>query len=104
MVGKGRIAPYPMLDPEGRMRQRIVLLRCTEVEPDARQAMNRLKLGAGDVLVIVPQQPTVPGGLVRCERRKEKRHANQPGWPPARLASRTNGRLLRRARSRHAAT
>ena len=77
------------------MRDGVVLLRRTEVEPDARQAMKGLQLRAGDVLVVVPQQPAVPRRLIRGERGNEKRHADQPRWPRTRRTLRTSGRLLR---------
>ena len=76
MVGKCRITPDAMLNPEGRMRDGVVLLRCAEVEPDARQAMKGLQFRAGDVLVVVPQQPAAPHRLIRGERGKEKRQSN----------------------------
>src|SRR5262249_54705873 len=82
VIGQRRIAPHAVLKPERRMREWVILLRCSEVEPDSRQPMQRLELDARDVLVIVPQQSAVPNGLIRGERGNQKDGTDEPRWPP----------------------
>src|SRR5579872_1027187 len=43
VITQNSIAPEAMLDPERRMQQRIILLRGSQLKPDAPQAMKRLK-------------------------------------------------------------
>src|SRR5262245_36495054 len=64
------VAEEAMLDPEGRVRERVVLLRRAELRPDAPESADRLQLRPRHVMVIVPQHAAVPDGLV-SERHDE---------------------------------
>lgn len=69
MVAEGRIAPETMHEPEGRMRDGVILLCRADVEPDAPQSGGRLEVGPRQMCVVVPQHPAVPRRMVRDQRR-----------------------------------
>ena len=64
VIAEHRIAPQSMLQPEGAVQQRVILLRGAEVEPDAPQTVQRLQVGPRDVHVVVPEQRAVQRGQV----------------------------------------
>jgi hypothetical protein len=73
VVPKRRVAPEPMLQPEGGVDDRVVLLGRARLEPDAAEAVERTEGGRGEVLLVVPEQSAVPGGVVGGERDDDER-------------------------------
>ena len=53
-----------MEQPEGRMDDRVVLLRRADLEPDSPQPFTGYQLGLRDAPVVVPQLAAVPRGLI----------------------------------------
>ncbi len=68
MVAQGVVRPELMLNPEGRVRQWVVLLSGARIEPNAPQSLGRAQIAAGDVAVVVPEDAAVPGWIIGCQR------------------------------------
>ena len=70
--------PYMMLNPECRVQDGVILLRCPKIEPYAAQAAQRLQSGSCDVGFIVPQDSAPQGGPVsgKCKNKEENYKAN----------------------------
>src|SRR3954453_17876170 len=73
MIAEHSVAPQSMLQPERAVQERIVLLRRTQIEPDAPEATPRLQVRAGDVHVVVPDQAAAERGQIHQERRTDDR-------------------------------
>ena len=78
VIAQRGVAPQLVLDPEGGVQQRIILLRGPQVEPDAVQSVPRAQFGAGHVRVIVPDESAVPGRLICQEDRDHQGDEEQP--------------------------
>src|SRR4051794_31906215 len=63
-----------MLDPKRAVQKRIVLLRGPWFKPDARESTHRLKLGLGDVRIIIPKLLTIPSWPIdhECGQQNER--------------------------------
>jgi hypothetical protein len=64
VVAERRVAPEAVLDPEGGMKDRIVLLGRVDVRPDAGKAGKGAKVGTCDVARVVPEQGPVERGPI----------------------------------------
>ena len=82
MVTEDRVAPKAVLQPEGRVEHRIVLLGGADVEPDASEAADRLQLRPGDVQVVVEKEPAAESREISEQRGRKKKRCQQQ-VPPA---------------------
>lgn len=62
VVAKHRVAPQSVLDPEGSVKDRIVLLRGPQVGPDAPEAMERPNSGLVTCAVSSQRSPPLRAG------------------------------------------
>ena len=67
MIAGRRIAPKPLLQPVGSMKQRIVLLSCPRDEPDSPQAMDEWQ----STYYVVSRIQRLPAA---------KHHLQRSGW------------------------
>ena len=82
VVAEGGVTPDRVLDPKGRMQQRIVLLRGSDLEPDAKEPRPGLQIGSRDMTFIVPEQLPGQSGVVggqAGDQQEEKHQADGPG-------------------------
>ncbi len=56
MITDDSVAPDAVLQPEGAVEQRIVLLGCAEVKPDAPEPFQRLHGGPREMSVVIPER------------------------------------------------
>src|SRR5438477_13109946 len=78
-----RIAPKLLLEPEGTMKERIVLLGCPWLEPDSPQTLQGTQPGTRDIGGVIPQNSTVPGGVIGQHRDHRQNQAEKPpAFPP----------------------
>ncbi len=77
VVAHHRVAPDPVLEPEGGVKNRVVLLRGTDLEPDAPKAPQGLEAGDRDMKVIVQEPTAGVGRVIRDERRREEKGGQQ---------------------------
>ena len=75
MVAGNRIAPETVFEPERSVNDRIVLLGCAHVEPDAPETVDGLQFRLGNVQVVVEQPPAAG----RREIGRRDRDQEQPG-------------------------
>src|SRR2546425_184124 len=71
-------SPQPVLDPEGGMHERVILLGGFQVEPDTREAVPGSEIGVGYVGPVIPENPTVPGRSVDDDDRGQQRGDEEP--------------------------
>ncbi len=86
------VAPEPVLDPEGGVGERVVLLGRPELEPDSPEPVERLQLRTRHVRGVVPEPLAVPGRSIREERHDQQDQQEKPGGCPA------GGSAFRRSR------
>src|ERR1035438_9288469 len=67
-----------MLNPEGAMEDRIILLGGVEIEPDASKSGNGLQVLASDVCLIVPDEAPPQGGPIAKKSQTQKQGAEAP--------------------------
>src|SRR5579862_2005194 len=96
MVTGYGVAPQSMLEPEGGVEQRIVLLRCADLKPDTGEAGERLQFGRRDVRIVVPKDSAAQRRKIDQEEQEEQQ-GGQSNIAPfnievCRLALRWSGR------------
>jgi hypothetical protein len=69
MVAQRTVAPDPVLHPECAMKDGIILLRRTRLEPDSPKPVKRAQVRACHVTVVVPDESSEEGGPIGCERK-----------------------------------
>jgi hypothetical protein len=77
IAGHG-VAPEPVLDPEGRVQERVVLLGGAEVRPDPREPAQRTKIRPRQVRVVVPLELARGRGQVGEEDRGQESADDPP--------------------------
>ena len=86
VVAERRVAPQLVLDPEGAVQQRVILLRGPEVEPDPVQSLPGTQFGAGYVRLVVPDESALPGRLINQEHRDHQGGRKEPVLRPESLS------------------
>ena len=87
VVSKHVVAPQPVLGPERRVENRVILLGRPDLEPDPPQPVERAELRAGHMGIIVPEKSSEERGEIcehdRCKKdhRKGERTGFRPGGP-----------------------
>src|SRR5436853_5125206 len=71
MIAERVIAPELRLEPEEAVEQRVILLSCSEFEPDTTQTVERAQVRPRDVGGVVPEHPAAETGPVDNERGDE---------------------------------
>ena len=72
MVAERGIAPEPVFKPERGVQERVVLLGCAGLSPDADEALEGAKFGARDVAgLVVPDESGTQCGPIGEEGREE---------------------------------
>src|SRR5262245_13183727 len=84
-----------MFEPEGAVQQGIILLRCTNVEPNPVEAGGRLQLGLGDVRRVVPQGIAAEGGEI-SDNKDQQDEREDDGIAPLRRSGSGDLRWLTR--------
>ena len=79
------VAPQSVLDPEGAVQDRIILLGRMHVGPDAAEPSQRAQVRPRDMGLIIPQQAAAQRGPVTRQHETEHQRAHCP-WlePPGR--------------------
>ena len=95
VVAERVVAPERGARSRTRVRDRVVLLRRADIEPDRPEPVQRSQRRAGDVPVVVPQQAAVPGGVIGKEQRGEERREHGPRMCGAPGKGAGGGRLAR---------
>jgi hypothetical protein len=103
MIGQNGFAPQSVFHPKERVKQRIILRRSGRLRPNAREPVNRTKVGTRDVNIVVPNRLTVPGRRVSQKRDGEKRQREQPIATRHHLRRRTESARRPNQRSARAA-
>jgi len=90
--------PQPMLDPEGGVKQGIILLSRSQLEPNSREAVKGTELRPCDVRGIVPNQPATKRRPISQQRGEHEQSASDkitraeaPGCPSLRRNLRLAG-------------
>ena len=90
MIPEHGIPPEAVLRPEGAVEGRIVLLGRPGLEPDPPEAVERAKVRARHVRVVVPDQAAPKGGPICREHRSGQRERDcawESGSPHGELPS-----------------
>src|SRR5580698_10619296 len=82
VITQGGLPPQPVLEPEGRMEQRIVLLGRPRLEPDSEKSVKRLQLQLRYIVRVVPEQLTAQRRPIHRDQPKiDQGEQDEPGDP-----------------------
>jgi len=79
VVSGNVVAPQPVLGPERRVQNRVILLGSPNFEPDLPQPVERAQLRARHVGIIVPKKSSEERGKICEHNRREKDHRKGEG-------------------------
>jgi hypothetical protein len=96
VIAERGVPPEPVLEPESRVEERVVLLRRPGLEPDAQESRPRLQGGMGDVAQVVPQEVPLQRRGIGNQRGEQEEPEDRTHHPAVRLG---RGGVFGRARA-----
>src|SRR5262249_22224251 len=84
VVTRRVVAPESVFQPKGAVENRIVLLGCADLEPDAPKAAQGGEGGSGDVVLVVPDTTCAKGAPVGGDGGEDKTPGGEERPSPGR--------------------
>ena len=90
VIAERVVTPGRLHQPERRVHDGVVLLRCAEMKPDTVEPRPRFERGVREMRAVVPEASAVPRGLIGDEGRKRQSGEQLP-HRRARVIARSRG-------------